>query len=218
MKDIGMTLDNNLSKPKGTGYYLNRVGVVVSLIFIAYSVFAIVNTVIDIGRQGSANGHFLALAIYFVIDLILVGYVRGAFKNRKLCQVVASMQSPEFFKPDAEDEQYTPAQKIYHGVDFKHGIVGVAAIYAEGFNRRKRVMFDSDTIESYELNGAKLILNLRNREVPTIAIMTLSAERAYRNIEMLCKMAQTSKPNRGPEYVAAREKMVNAGWMLERDY
>lgn len=218
MKGIGMTLDSNLSKPKGTGYYLNRIGVIVSLMFIAYSVFAVVNTIMDIGRHGNIDGLSLVLAMYLVIDLILVGYVRGAFKNRKLRQLAASMKSPNFFKPDVNDEQFTPAQKIYHGVDFKHGLVGVAAIYAEGFNRRKRVLFDSDTIESYELNGSKLILNLRNREVPTIAIMTLSAERAYRNIEMLCKMAQTSKPNRGAEYFATREKMVKAGWMLERDY
>lgn len=219
MSNTGIAMTgSNVASTKGAGYYLHRVAVIFSLFFIAYSLFAIFNTLMDIGRRGDAGGHLLTAGVYVAADVILIGYVTSAFRGAGLRKLAKSMKTKGFFEPATGEEQFVPAQKVYLGVDLKHRTVGVASVYANGSNRRKRIVFDADVIESYELNGATLILNLRSVSVPTLRVMTLSGDKAYRTIEMLCKMGPKPELYRDEAYQQARARMKAQDWLLERDY
>lgn len=219
MTNTGITMSgSNVARTKGAGYYLHRIAVIFSLFFIAYSLFAIFNTLMDIARRGDTAGHLLTAGAFLAADVILVGYVSSALRGGALKKLAKSMRTKGFFEPAAGEEQFVPAQKVYLGIDLRHRTAGVASVYASGSNRRKRVVFSADVIESYELSGAVLILNLRSVQVPTLRIMTLSGDRAYRAIEMLCKMGPNPELNRDETYQAARSQMKAQDWLIERDY
>ena len=219
MSNMGCAItESNVAKGKGAGYYLYRITVVFSVFFIAFSIFGIVNALVDVARQRDVGDHLLTAGVYVAVDLILAGYVIRAFRCTGLKKLQKSMKVKGFFEPAAAEEQFMAAQKVYLGVDFTHRTVGIASVYANGRNKRKRIVFDADVIESYEQNGSTLILNLRSVRVPTLRVTTLSGPTAYRTIEMLCKMGPKPELYRDEAYQKARARMKTHDWLIERDY
>lgn len=208
MKELALAMDsNNTARPKRTGYVLTRLAVIASLFFMVFSVFILFNVKSDAVR-----------GMTIIADVVLFFFVRGQLKSRKLSKLAASMKVAGFFEPVAGDEQSMPAQKVYFGVDFKTGLIGIGSLYAAGFNKKQRLFFDTDVIESYEQIGSNLTLNLRNREIPTVIITLLDGQKSYRQIEMACNMRVKFNANRGPQYQAVKAKMLSVGWMIDRDY
>lgn len=112
-----------------------------------------------------------------------------------------------------------PAQKTYFGIDMDSGVVGIAALYAvQASIKQKRILFEAETIESWEYTDSKLVVNLRNRHVPTVEIILLNAGLAYRQLEMLTRMHEQHKKYRGEKYLQWRKNMLDEGWMLPRTY
>lgn len=208
MKELALAMDsNNTARPKRAGYVLYRLAVIASLFFMVFSVFILFNVKSDAVR---------GMTIF--VDVVLFFFVRGQFKSRKLTKLAASMKVADFFEPVVADEQSMPAQKVYFGVDYKTGLIGIGSLYAAGFNKKKRLFFETDVIESYEQIGSNLTLNLRNREIPSMVITMLDGQKSYRQIEMACNMRAKYNANRGAQYLAVKAKMLSAGWMIDRDY
>jgi hypothetical protein len=208
MKELALAMDsNNTARPKRAGYVLYRLAVIASLFFMVFSVFILFNVKNDAVR-----------GMTICVDVVLFFFVRGQFKSRKLTKLAASMKVADFFEPVVADEQSMPAQKVYFGVDYKTGLIGIGSLYAAGFNKKKRLFFETDVIESYEQIGSNLTLNLRNREIPSMVITMLDGQKSYRQIEMACNMRAKYNANRGAQYQAVKAKMLSAGWMIDRDY
>ncbi|MGK2439729.1 ExcA, partial [Klebsiella pneumoniae] len=103
--------------------------------------------------------------------------------------------------------------------DMDSGVVGIAALYAvQASIKQKRILFEAETIESWEYTDSKLVVNLRNRHVPTVEIILLNAGAAYRQLEMLTRMHEQHKKYRGEKYLQWRKTMLDEGWMLPRTY
>ncbi|HFG0985117.1 TPA: hypothetical protein ACGE1F_005876, partial [Klebsiella pneumoniae] len=159
---------------------------------------------------------FVALLVF---DAMLITYVVRQVKSKGVKKVVAGMRVYGCFNPSAKEEQYMPAQKTYFGIDMDSGVVGIAALYAvQASIKQKRILFEAETIESWEYTDSKLVVNIRNRHVPTVEIILLNAGLAYRQLEMLTRMHEQHKKYRGEKYLQWRKTMLDEGWMLPRTY
>lgn len=211
MSELAMNLTKNKAKPKSIGYLINRLATAASIILAVVMFFAICSSV---GRL--SDGTIVALV---VVEMALILYVRAQFRSSKLMKLVDSMKVNGYYMPAKKDEQVVRAQKCYFGIDFSTGVIAVGTLYEIGANKQERLYFDTDMVESFERFGNQLELNLRNREIPTLRLTVLDGDRAYRGIEMACKMRETYAANRDNGiYETTKSQMVGAGWMLERDY
>ncbi|BEN91373.1 TPA: hypothetical protein QHO33_003828 [Citrobacter freundii] len=217
MKGYSYTVvDNNMAKSKGVGYYLSRLSVAISIVILTISLpLTVYSSFLTLGGS-LALAWFVVLLIF---DAMLITYVVRQVKSKGVKKVVAGMRVYGCFNPSAKEEQYMPAQKTYFGIDMDSGVVGIAALYAvQASIKQKRILFEAETIESWEYTDSKLVVNLRNRHVPTVEIILLNAGLAYRQLEMLTRMNEQHKKYRGEKYLQWRKNMLDEGWMLPRTY
>ncbi|WP_459515069.1 hypothetical protein [Erwinia amylovora] len=207
--------DNNSIRAKGAGYYLSRVTVAASIVVL------VVSLPLTIYAGLRCLGGSLPV-IWFVapllMDMVLLTYVIKKIKSKRLKGVVAGMKEDGCFNPSSREEQIMPAQQVYMGIDIDSGVIGIAALYAQGAVRNKRTYFEAETIESWEYNEGKLTMNLRNRNIPTIELVLINAGAAYRQLEMVTRMYEQHQKYRGEKYMGWRKAMLDKGWMLPRTY
>ncbi|EBY5753472.1 hypothetical protein EKL85_21445 [Salmonella enterica subsp. enterica serovar Give] len=209
-------VDNNTAKTKGIGYFLSRLTVAVSIVILTVSLPMTVYAGFLCLGGSLVLAWFIALLVF---DAVLITYVVRQVKSKGVKKIVSGMKVYGCFNPSSKEEQFMPAQKTYFGIDIDSGVVGIAALYAvNDAIKQKRILFEAETIESWEYIDNKLVVNLRNRHVPTIEIIMLNAGIAYRQLEMLTRMHEQHKIYRGEKYLKWRKEMLDEGWMLSRTY
>ncbi|HGC5539671.1 TPA: ExcA, partial [Klebsiella pneumoniae] len=102
----------------------------------------------------------------------------------------------------------------YIGFDFSTGIIGVASLYATSSIKRERLFFEAETVESWESVGRELIINLRNTGLTTITITAPNINKAYRDMEIICR----THKNRDENYQHLKSKLTDAGWFINSNY
>ncbi|MEX3242860.1 hypothetical protein [Serratia quinivorans] len=218
MKTYDMKYPNNVAGGKGVLYVLSWIGQVLAFVSLFVCGFLVLGGLMWMWKDASITKHLLDTAILLIIMMLLMFYLKTDPGSRGLHRLVKGMRRDGFFIPEQEDQHYALMPRMYIGIDFKTGIVGIASVYKSGVNRKKRIYFDTDVIESFESVGSKLILNLRNKELPVVEVLTVNPMKAYRHIEMACNMRAKFNANRGAQYQAVKAKMLSAGWMIDRDY
>lgn len=217
MKTAHGILHDNTAQSKGVRHGLSWIVWTVVVIGIVVSPIVIFVNLMWALKAGSMSGHWLGTVGVALIAGLAIWLVknRDGSSIRKLAQ---SMNDGVVFNPQLQQEHYALNSKMYMGIDFKTGVVGIASVYKRGDNNRKRLMFEASMIESYEAPESKLILNLRNTSLPVIVIDTVNPDAAYRQIEMVCNMESRYGEARNRQYIEKRKQLVDAGWMLDRDY
>ncbi|ROC77474.1 hypothetical protein [Enterobacter hormaechei] len=210
MSELTMNLYENKAKPKSFGYVVNRLATAASIILAVVLVFVILSS---LGRLSP-----VAIAVLVLLDVALLIYVRAQFRSSKLIKLVDSMKVKNFFSPGS-DEQIMRAQKCYFGIDTTTGIIGVGTLYEIGANKQKRLYFDTDMVESYETVGNQLVLKLRSKAIPTLKMTVLDGELVHDNIRYACNKRDEIRNARANVFFEKNKSMmVEAGWMIERDY
>lgn len=209
MSELTMNLYENKAKPKNIGYVINRLATAASIILAVVLVFVILSS---LGRLSAA-----AIGILVMLDVALLVYVRAQFRSSKLIKLVDSMKVKHFFSPRS-DEQFMRAQKCYFGIDTTTGIIGVGTLYEIGANKQKRLYFDTDMVESYETYGNQLELKLRSQAIPSLKITVLNGELIHDAIRYACNKRDSIRASRANVFEQTKTQMMDAGWMIERDY
>ena len=183
-------------------------------LFLFVSAFVFLSGLYWTIRDGSIQEHWFSTVGIFVIDSVLIWMLKKDFRSRKLYQVTASMKNSGFFEPHKDCEHYDLARRTYIGFDFSTGIIGVASLYATSSIKRERLFFEAETVESWESVGRELIINLRNTGLTTITITAPNINKAYRDMEIICR----THKNRDENYQHLKSKLTDAGWFINSNY
>ena len=155
----------------------------------------------------------LTLAFIWLLHRSLL--MGGVDKNSRMMKLSA------FFEPNDDDETTQVARGSYFGVDFNTGIIGITTAYATPQNKKRILYFESDVIESFDYDSEThhLILNLRNRRMPSLSIPVKDGKLMFRKIEQLAVIGNKRPFLRGSEgYRQIKEKLIEVGKMIEADY
>ncbi|HHD8103997.1 TPA: hypothetical protein ACOXWE_004606 [Salmonella enterica] len=210
MNELTMNYSDNAAKPKSIGYVLNRLATPASIIIAVVIAFVIISS---LGRLSAA-----AIGILAAIDVALFLYVRAQFRSAKLMKLIDSMRVNSFFNPK-DDQQIMRAQKCYFGIDTTTGIIGIGTLYEIGANKQKRLYFDTDMVETYESIGNQLMLTLRSHTIPSLTLTVLDGDKAHEAIRYACYNRDRIVNSRSHVFFEkAKAQVVDAGWLLERDY
>ncbi|EBR8810347.1 ExcA [Escherichia coli] len=205
---------SNNARPKRLGYYASWLWMMFVFLFLFVSAFVFLSGLYWTIRDGSIQEHWFSTVGIFVIDSVLIWMLKKDFRSRKLYQVTASMKNSGFFEPHKDCEHYDLARRTYIGFDFSTGIIGVATLYATSSIKRERLFFEAETVESWESVGRELIINLRNTGLTTITITAPNINKAYRDMEIICR----THKNRDENYQHLKSKLTDAGWFINSNY
>ncbi len=118
-------------------------------------------------------------AVLWLGVLIPVGvFAYGVISRRRLLKsMVASLQSPDYFSPDASNEIYHEGDGKYFGIDTKHGTI----LYVHRI-RKGQVDVLAMTMDDWtnrEVEGRLFRLYTKLPELPRIQVATPLAQRWY---------------------------------------
>jgi len=203
--------------------------VAVKKIFIAVTIFAGVATLFATGGKFfdyvSSIGNYSQTAKLYeflkwvVATIFIFWLINRTILMGRVDKIAKGMQVPRFFEPKKDDQTTQIVPGSYIGIDFDTGVIGVAAAYATGQNNKKVTYFECDLIETYDYHNDHLILNLRNRRVPSLSILVKDSQQMFRKIEQLSQLRAVHASRRAVEpYQTAKERFLKEGTMIQADY
>ncbi|MBT8500595.1 ExcA [Pantoea agglomerans] len=205
---------NNVAKPKGLGYYISRLWMIFVFVFLFISVFVFLGSVYWTVRDGSIQDHWFGTVGIFLIDVVFIWFLKKDFRSRKLYKITKSLKIRGFFEPHNDCEHYDLARLTYIGLDFSTGVIGIASLYATSSIKRERLFLEAEAVESFESVERELIINVRNTHIPTLRITAINVDKAYRDLEIICR----THKNRGESYKNSKAKFLEAGWLISSNY
>lgn len=167
----------------------------------------------------SQTGKLYELLKWIVATIFVFWLVNRAILMGRVDKIAKEMQVPRFFEPKKDDQTTQVVPGSYIGIDFDTGVIGVAAAYATGQNNKRVTYFECNLIETYDYYNDHLILNLRNRQVPSLSIPVKDGQQMFRKIEQLSQLGTVHASRRAVEpYQTAKESFLKEAIMIKADY